>query len=316
MKKLTIGSLVYNDFDGIYFSYQSIRLNNQDILDDLDLVVIDNNPNSPEGKATEDFCNKANIRYETYTDKKSTALRNKVFELSQAKHTICMDPHVMFEPRTIKNILKFYEVNPDSEDLHQGPMLMDCLNCHDPMTHMDPVWRDHMFGVWGIDPRGVRPNLAPFEIPMHGLGMFSCKTDSWLKFNEDFIGFGGEEGYIHEKYRKNGRTTWCLPFFRWLHRFGRPRGVPYPLDVKHRIHNYMIGFKELGESTEPIKKHFKKEIPSIDLEKFEQELDSYREEYLARNSFRPVRQGGPAVTNMNVLSENISEDLIFELPNK
>ena len=61
MKKLTIGSAVYDDFDGVYFSYQSLRLNNQDIWDDLDLLIIDNNPESAQGKATQSFCKKTRI---------------------------------------------------------------------------------------------------------------------------------------------------------------------------------------------------------------------------------------------------------------
>ena len=314
MKKLTIGSLVYDDFDGIYFSYQSIRLNNQDILDDLDLIVVDNNPESPEGKATKDFCTKAKIRYEPYTSNKSTALRNKVFELSEAPHSVCMDPHVIFEPNTIQNLLRFYQANPESEDLYQGPLLMDCIKGHDPMTHMDPVWRSHMWGIWGVDPRGISANMAPFEIPMQGLGTFSCKTDSWLGFNEKFIGFGGEEGYIHEKYRKNKRTTWCLPFFRWLHRFGRPRGVPYPLSLEHRIHNYFVGFNELKLDKSPLIEHFKKEAPSLDLENFSRNLESFRSNFLIQHGF--IKSNAKAPKMPDTLKNSSSDDIVLELPAK
>ena len=80
MKKLTIGSAVYDDFEGVYFSYQSLRLNNKDILKDLDLVIIDNNPESEEGQATKHFCTQAGIRYTPYTKKTSTAIRNEIFK--------------------------------------------------------------------------------------------------------------------------------------------------------------------------------------------------------------------------------------------
>ena len=86
MKKLTIGSAVYDDFDGVYFSYQSIRLNNQDIWDDLDLLIIDNNPDSAQGKATKSFCEKTkHIRYIPYTEKKSTAVRNEIFKNAEGE---------------------------------------------------------------------------------------------------------------------------------------------------------------------------------------------------------------------------------------
>lgn len=268
MKKLTIGSAVYDDFDGVYFSYQSIRLNNQDILDDLDLLIIDNNPESAQGKATKDFCKKSNhIRYIPYTEKKSTAVRNEIFNNAKGKFCMSIDCHVLFEPDTIKKLIKYFEENPETKDLFHGPMLYDMIKGHAPCTHMDPVWRDNMFGIWGYDEKGNKPENPPFEISMHGLGIFACKTDEWLGFNKDFIGFGGEEGYIHKKYEKNGRKIWCIPFLRWLHRFDRPAGVKYPLVLVDRIRNYIIGYKELGLPLDEIKNHFKKNITS---KKFEE----------------------------------------------
>ena len=166
MKKLTIGSAVYDDFEGVYFSYQSIRLNNQDILDDLDLLIIDNNPNSAEGKATKHFCKTASIRYIPYTEKASTAVRNEIFNNSEATFTMSIDCHVLFESETIKSLINFFEDHGDSRDLYHGPMLYDQL-ATTPVTQMDPVWRDHMFEIWKSS---KLEGEEPFEIPMHGLG--------------------------------------------------------------------------------------------------------------------------------------------------
>jgi len=266
MKKLTIGSAVYDDFDGVYFSYQSLRLNNQDIWDDLDFLIIDNNPESAQGKATKSFCAKTkNIRYIPYTKKTSTTVRNKIFEYAEGEFCMSIDCHVLFEPDTIKKLIKYFEENPDTKDLFHGPMFYDIINGHDPCTHMDPVWRDHMFGTWGYNEKGNDPNNPPFEIPMHGLGIFACKTDAWLGFNEGFIGFGGEEGYIHKKFQQQGRKIWCLPFLRWLHRFDRPTGVKYPLILEDRIKNYFIGHTELGLPCDDIINHFKSVRASINL---------------------------------------------------
>jgi len=264
MKKLTIGSAVYDDFDGVYFSYQSIRLNNQDILDDLDLLIIDNNPESAQGKATKEFCKKTkHIRYIPYTEKKSTAVRNEIFNNAKGEFCMSIDCHVLFESNTIKKLIKYFEENPGTKDLFHGPMFYDMIKGHDPCTHMEPEWRSSMFGTWGTDKRGVKPDNPPFEIPMHGLGIFACKTDAWLKFNPNFLGFGGEEGYIHKKYQKEGRKIWCLPFLRWLHRFQRPTGVKYPLKIKDRIRNYFIGNIELGLATHDIVEHFLEKHPNI-----------------------------------------------------
>lgn len=274
MKKLTIGSAVYDDFDGVYFSYQSIRLNNQDIWDDLDLLIIDNNPESEQGKATKSFCEKTrHIRYIPYTQKKSTAVRNEIFTNAEGEFCMSIDCHVLFEPDTIKKLIKYFEENSDTKDLFHGPMFYDVINGHDPCTHMDPVWRHHMYGIWAYDKRGNDPEDPPFEIPMHGLGIFACKTDEWLGFNEDFVGFGGEEGYIHKKYEKAGRKTWCLPFLRWLHRFDRPAGVKYPLRLEDRIHNYLIGHKELDLPYDEIIDHFKVTNPDLDTKRIVDQIE-------------------------------------------
>lgn len=273
MKKLTIGSAVYDDFDGIYFSYQSLRLNNQDIWDDLDFLIIDNNPDSAQGKATKAFSQKSgHIRYIPYTDKKSTAIRNKIFEHAEGEFCMSIDCHVLFEAGTIKKLINYFNENPETQDLYHGPMLYDVINGHDPTTHMEPVWRDHMFGIWGYDERGNNPNNPPFEIPMHGLGIFACKTNAWLGFSDSFSGFGGEEGYIHKKFQQQGRKIWCLPFLRWLHRFDRPNGVKYPLRLEDRIKNYFIGHSELGLPYDDIIDHFQSTAPNVNLAKISQEV--------------------------------------------
>lgn len=261
MKKLTIGSAVYDDFDGIYFSYQSIRLNNLDILDDLDLIVLDNNPTSAQGQATKHFCEQSKgIRYIPYTQKISTSIRNLLFEYSEAEFCMSIDSHVLFEPNTIKKLIDFLSVHSGSKDLYHGPMFYDCLHGHDPCAKMDPIWRGQMYGIWACDERANDSSNLPFEIDMHGLGVFLSRTDSWLGFNEHFNSFGGEEGYIHKKYQLADRKIWCIPFLRWLHRFDRPNGAPYKPQLHDKIKNYFIACRELGSSVSDVISHFTTEI--------------------------------------------------------
>jgi hypothetical protein len=121
------------------------------------------------------------------------------------------------------------------------------------MPGMLPEWRDNMWGIW-MDTQKYPKHQ--FEIPMHGLGLFASRKDSWLGFNPGFRGFGGEEGYIHAKYAASGRKTLCLPCLGWLHRFSGLVGVKYPLNMRDRVRNYLIGFKELGLDITPIQDHF------------------------------------------------------------
>ena len=51
-------------------------------------------------------------------------------------------------------------------------------------------------------------------------------TGAWPGFPAAFRGFGGEEAYIHEKFRRAGGRRLCLPWLRWMHRFGRPVAFP------------------------------------------------------------------------------------------
>jgi hypothetical protein len=161
---------------------------------------------------------------------------------------------VLFAPGAIARLKAFYRDHPDCADLLQGPLVYDDLD--NIATHFDPVWRGQMWGVWATDPRGRDPEMEPFEIPMQGLGAFSCRKRAWLGFNPRFRGFGGEEGHLHEKFRRAGRRTLCLPWLRWSHRFSRPRGVPYPLTVEDKLRNYLIGHAELGLDLRPIIGHF------------------------------------------------------------
>ena len=108
--------------------------------------------------------------------------------------------------------------------------------------------------------QGYQPLFAdtdePFEIPGQGLGLFTCRKDAWLGFNPHFRGFGGEELYIHTKYRQAGHKAICLPWLKWWHRFGRPDGVKYPLDLYSKVRNYVLGHQELGLDLAPIHDHF------------------------------------------------------------
>jgi hypothetical protein len=155
----------------------------------------------------------------------------------------------------LKRLLCYFGANPDTRDLLQGPLLYDDLE--KVGSHFHPAWRGGMYGYWESDPRAYDSDGAPFEIPMHGLGLFACRRGAWPGFNPAFRGFGGEEGYIHEKFRLAGGRTLCLPFLRWIRRFNRPLGPPYRNTWTDRMRNYLIGFREVGWPTDDVIAHFR-----------------------------------------------------------
>jgi Glycosyl transferase family 2 len=248
--ELTIGMATYNDFDGVYFTLQALRLY-QD-LEQTELLVIDNYGCQHTQHLVEGWLG---ARYIRATDVVGTAApRDLVFREARGNAVLCCDCHVLFPPGVIAQLKQFYREHPACQDLLQGPMLYD--DGKQIATHFDPVWRAQMWGTWGSDPRGRDSLGEPFDIPMQGLGVFSCLKSAWLGFHPQFLGFGGEEGYIHEKFRQAGRRCLCLPWLRWMHRFSRPSGVIYPLTVEHKLRNYVIGHEELGLDLDPVLQHF------------------------------------------------------------
>ncbi len=251
--KLTIGMASYNNHAEAWFTVKALHLY-QD-LTDTEILVIDNFGDD-ELKNAVNGCASPDIRYVRWTDAKGTAAaKNRIFAEAKGEWVISIDSHVLLPPGAIKRFRDWVTAHPDCRDLLQGPLLYN-----DNRTTADAFndeWRGQMWGTW----RNTScPDEADrYEIPMMGMGLFGCRKDAWLGFNTAFRGFGGEEGYIHTKFRQHGRKTLCLPFLKWVHYFrpGNGKGpTPYPVLLKDKVRNYILGFRELGLSLEPVYKEF------------------------------------------------------------
>ena len=115
---------------------------------------------------------------------------------------------------------------------------------------------------------------------MHGLGLFACTKEAWPGFSPLFKGFGGEEGYIHEKFKQAGGKVWCLPWLRWLHRFDRPRGNVYPLHIEERIRNYAFGWLEIGKDLAEVVDHFEELHKGVPVARIVKDAEALYSEYL------------------------------------
>lgn len=270
--RLTIGMATYDDYDGVYFSIQAIRLYHPEVVDDLEFVVVDNNPSGPCSEPLKKLENAIpNYRYIPMGETTGTAgSRDRVFSEAQGRYVLCMDCHVLIVPGALKRLIDHFERDGGAQDLLQGPLIYDDLKTMS--THLDPQWRAGFYGTWATKSEAADPNAPPFEVELQGLGLFACRKLAWPGFNPEFRGFGGEEGYIHEKIRRAGGRTLCLPFLRWVHRFARPMGVPYPNIWEERIRNYLIGAHELGLSIDPMRDHFAELLGAIDVDRILAEL--------------------------------------------
>ena len=254
-KALTIGMATYDDYDGVYFTLQALRAYHGDALADTEILVIDNHPTGPCARALKSFEGaSADYRYVPTSERTGTMVRQKIADEGRGEFILVMDCHVLLWPGALAKLRRYIADNSQSRDLLQGPLVYDDLRRL--ASHFRPEWREGMYGVWDLDSRANDLDGPPFEIPMQGLGLYAFRRAAWPGFNPAFRGFGGEEWYIHEKFRQNGGRALCLPFLRWLHRFQRPMGLPYANRWEDRIRNYLIGFRELGQSTQPVEAHF------------------------------------------------------------
>lgn len=341
---LTIGMAHYDDWDGVYFTLQSIATQHaatqegRELLKRIQFVVVDNSPHiQPVAKSiytvlqrVGELCH--STKYVKHTDPVGTSpTRNRIIDEAEGDYVMVMDCHVLLYPQVIRRLFDHIKKHDPIDDLMQGPMVHDNHNAFS--THFNNYWRGQMWGGWGaawVDPHtgeaftcqaskdnkvetrdimtfkpkdygditgrkipwplhehtlkklgfvrvGENDDDPIIEIPGQGLGMFVTRRESWLRFNDDCRGFGGEEMYIHGKYREAGRAALCVPWLRWVHRFSRPDGVPYPLSVDHKVRNYLIEFQEMGWDTTPIYEHFVKgnnwgldmsQTPTFDEKKF------------------------------------------------
>ena len=256
---LTIGMATHDDYDGVYFTAQSIRLHHPEITDETEILVINNDPDgacAEELQGLQDWI--TGYRYLPWDRTSGTSVRDIIFREAQGEYALCVDSHVLFPSGSLRKLIDYFYANPETCDLLQGPLLYDDMRT--TSSHMEPQWSAGMFGVWGSDPRADDPDAEPFEIEMQGLGVFACRRDAWPGFNPRLAGFGSEEGYIQEKFRQAGGRALCLPFLRWLHRFGRPMGVRYRNDWEDRIRNYLIVARELGRDPSEMIQHFREYI--------------------------------------------------------
>jgi hypothetical protein len=261
MDVLTIGLPVYDDYDGAYFTVQALRMYHGNAFK---IIVIDTQPGGQQ--ILRDLCIAAQASYFHEPHGSGPAYgKQKVFERSTTPFTMCIDCHVFLVPESVKLLHKYLLDNWNSNDLYQGPLLYDDMI--NVSTHFDPVWSGDMFGTWGHDQR-VNSG-EPFEIPMQGCGLLLMRTKAWPGFNYNFRGFGGEESYIQEKTRQKGGKTICLPFLKWLHRFQRPKGVPFRLLLDDRVYNYLVGRIELGLPYQDVINHF---TPKLSAEKVDELL--------------------------------------------
>jgi len=262
MKKLTIGIPTHNDYDGLYFTIMSLKLYHSFLrTDQVEFVVIDNDPDNKKiAESIQKLVRSVNGKYIPIREKTSTTVKWLIPDYAEGEYILIIDSHIMIEPGGIDALMSYYEENPNTKNLIQGPLLYDDFKTIS--TSFKPGWSSHMYGKWHYNEEYELGK--PFEIGMTGAGLFSFKREHFPQMNQDFKGFGCEEWYIHEKFRQNGGKVISIPQLKWMHRFAKPHGITYPLTLDDKIWNYYIGWLEFYDIEHPMMtemyEYFAKEI--------------------------------------------------------
>jgi len=246
---LTLGTPVYDDFDGLYFTLKALQIYHNEVFENSEIIVVDNNPSGIDTSHVERLIAELNynnnVRLIQMREPRGTApAKQKVIDSASNDWVVVFDSHVLFAPDAFKYLIRAIESGEHDRDILSGPLMG--ANNKGISTHYLWKWRGQLLGIWGTNPLAEDIEGPPFEIPGVGTGVFAVNRKHFPGFHPAFRGFGAEEMYIHEKVRRNGGAAFCIPGFRWHHRFFRPRGVPYPNIMWDRVRNYVIGFLELG----------------------------------------------------------------------
>lgn len=265
---LTIGMPTCYDFSGALQSVMALKMYHDLNNGDLEIIVVDNTPDAAERRALRDqiyhkpnpekpsdYKIAENVKYFEFTEERGPAeTKNMVFENATGEYVMCIDSHVLLKKDSVQELISFLKglKGEDRDHFYTGPLRH---NGGALSTHWNIKWRGQMLGTWGVD-AALLADSSPKDIPANGCGLILCRKDSWLGFNKDFNGFGGEEVYIHDKYRKEGRRVLLIPNLEWWHRFGKPNTKHYNLSTYSKVRNYVIGYLELGKDIQDIYDHF------------------------------------------------------------
>lgn len=239
--KLTISMATYDDYDGVYFTIQSLRLHHA-LPAGTELLVLDNNPTSEHGQALARLAGHIpELRVVAVTDRVSSFVKYDAFHLATGDVLLGLDCHVLLQPGFIDALMQHWRAHADSRDMISGPLLYNDLKA--TSVKMVPRWRGHDYGCWGDEPEAMRAGV-PFEIPMQGMGCHSLLRAHAPRLHAGFRGFGAEEWYVAEKVRQNGGRVLCHPALGWNHRFSWPKRS-FPLRLEDKVRNYYLGWLEL-----------------------------------------------------------------------
>lgn len=311
---LTVGMAVHEDFPGVAYTITNILLTQSKALPYIEFVVVDNSPRSVHTEDTRIFVEQKIPKghYCAFAPYTGTCVKNQVIAAAETEYVLCLDSHVLLYPGALEKLVGFLrQIGGDCNDMFQGPLINEMGGLH--ATHMNPAFRGGNIGTWGSF-HGDRILKEIYEVPLHGMGLFMTRRDTWPGYHNAMHHFANEEGYIHEKFRLLGRKCWGLPFLKWWHLFRKSsRSANYVISNEHKFRNMLIAWSEINMSLEFPEQCWRSSLNDGTIQYIKNQVRTLNIQPLQRDPFEPAFLGYP----IRILDKPYSQSesyLTFEQP--
>ena len=280
---LTIAIATFDDWEGVWATVTSLFANHAEEMKNCEILILDQDCESKGGRLTGKYATKAmksrivngHLHSAQYIPDRETSgvgpARNRLFEKASSDYVLVLDSHVVLDANVLKRLLWYYTRHPNSRDLLTGPLLSNGGGFVG--THQELQWRSGALGTWAKDKRAFNANGDPFEIPMQGLGLFSCRRDAFPGFSKQQRGFGCAEALFCQSFRDRGDAVLCHPALRWTHRFDDPAKKPYDIFLTDKLSNYMLEFERTGMDPSGLFDHFQGKLNAKDQQRMMETLN-------------------------------------------
>lgn len=284
--RLTIAIPTRKDWYGFHETWHSVAamVRAAGLTDRVEMLAVDQSPDTEAGKhvagtvrsiasnwqvdpAGHVAVNRGgpiDAKYEPWAEVLGTAAgKQACFGKASGEWVLVLDSHVILTDDSLRRLYDFIQKprNRFCRDLFYGVNLADDHKQY--FSHLD-IWGDDgapligddgVFGNWRSDPRAKSPDGKPFDVEGGGGWCFFARRDAFLTvgFHPLMRGFGGEEGFISERFRRAGRSVKCAPFVRGIHRYARLSGDVYAVTVAEKLRNHVIGWLDLGFDLEQLR---------------------------------------------------------------
>lgn len=268
--ELSICIATSDDYSGLHETITSILAHHSECRNRIEIVVCDNSPvGSRHVDLNQKLCNSTESTYVRLDKRFGTACaKNEAVAASRGKWCLLIDSHVQIpgavvdwdgmaiKQGVLRQALHWVMTRPNDQTLYHGHGYREDIGESTFGTQFKPGFGSFMWGQWETDER--RSGQVPFDIWAAGCWLMLFNRQAWETvggFHPLCLGFGGEEVFIHERWRRSGRKVQCLPWLRASHRFGNPAREPMP--IADRIWNNCLMSLECGTPTkEQIVEHF------------------------------------------------------------